>query len=185
MVRPALRSEVRLRYAAWLVALVVVLGASVFFGVARERSALPRAAEQLRLAKVDAGQFFSCFQGVNDELVPSGSAGAWTASSVRLANERLKGCDLDSVVASVEAVEVPPSAGLTGTDLREGRLAVEAASASLRRLILEAEGTLSVLERELLTGRGGAAIPLGTRAVEAAYLEASLWVSRATEALDV
>lgn len=185
MVRAMLRSDVRLGYVVWLASLALVLGASVAAGVSRERLALPRAAEQLRLAGVDAGLFLSCFQGANDELVPSGSAGVWTRFSVLTAKQRLETCDLDAVRSRVDAIDVPLPAAVNDEGLREGRLAIEAAEESLRRMILEAEGTVDVLERELRTGRGGAAIPLGIRAVETEFRQVALWLGRATRALDV
>jgi hypothetical protein len=140
-----------------------VLSAVTAAGAVRERSGLPAAGHELLLATQDASAITSCLQGARDELYVPGVAPLHNPVAVAAARDRLQGCDIDSLSRALDGVRVPPASPVTDRNRRIARADIATATATLRRVVLDARGADRLMQANLSGSPDGTAIVLAYR----------------------
>jgi hypothetical protein len=156
----------RTQVAAVVCSLAAVLSVSVTVGAARERSALPRAAQVLLQATIDASALSGCLQGTRDDLFAPGARGSHARVAVDSALRRLSTCDVDTLAGRLDEVRLPAPAAVTDDRRRRAHDDIVSAVALLRRVVLDARGARTAVARQARGAADGTAVALAYRSAE-------------------
>jgi hypothetical protein len=173
------------RAASLLVVLALALSVSVVVAGERERSALPGAARELRLAVIEAAGIGSCLQGVQDELYLPGQGRDQTAVAVAAARARLSTCGTGALEHDIAAIRLPPDPPVTTGEQRRARASIVAGLAALHLADLAARGAVRAMRTDIAGDDKGAVVAIAYRSAATSTRRAQTLEERAIRELGI